>query len=138
MSANSGILDFNKPTKINQGGGFEGGPTGGYVPQMSDADNRKWKAKHINKGKAGERIEIRKAFGPTQILIFVAKDGWNYSEKHEVADHDHNWSRRPNGRPEVGTKGKNVRVSMNGPLKLTWDEYNELTQAIEEAKTLLV
>lgn len=126
------ILDFEKPVKVKIDAGFDGGPTGGYVPQMSVEDARKWKANHFNKGKEGERIEIRKSFKECQILIIVGKDGWNYSTKHEVADvayEDSHW-------PKIGTKGKNVRISLNGPLKLSWAEWDEMVQAVAEAKRL--
>lgn len=131
-----GLIDFTKPARVDAGGGFEDGPVGGYVPQMSAADAQRWKAKQFNLGKENARIELRKTFtgvnngqGNTQVTIFVALDGWDFATKHEhrtakTATSD--WFHKD-------TRGLNVRISMNGPLLLSWEQYRELDSVINEA-----
>lgn len=107
------ILTFDKPKKVrsteehNNTYVSDTNVAGTYVPNMTDADNEKWKAKHI-KG-SDERVEIRKCFrnyqNYSQVLIKVYKDG--------------------------------VKMSMNGTTGMTNAEYEELLLAIQEAKTIL-
>lgn len=51
----------------------DGAPPGVYVPNMSQADRERWKAKRI--GGADRRVEIRKTLGGTQMLMVVRPDG---------------------------------------------------------------
>lgn len=130
------ILDFEKPAKVKIDAQFDGGPPGGYVPQMSQSDAERWKAKHFNKGKVGERIEIRKTFDGAQVFIIVAKAGWNLAAKNEVVDVS-----KPGADKwptwETVTKDYNVRMSMNGPIMMNFATWDMLNQAIAEAKELM-
>lgn len=71
------LLCFDKPKKIrntkehNEMYSSDSGVAGTYVPNMSEEDKNKWKAKHI-KGE-DERIEIRKTINGVQLLIVVYK-----------------------------------------------------------------
>lgn len=68
------LLNFDKPAKVKINAGFDGGPDGGYVPQMSIEDVERWKAKKFNMGKSNARIELRKSFPRvSQVMIFVAE-----------------------------------------------------------------
>lgn len=58
-----------------------------------------------------------------QVVIIVGLDGWEYNSRD---------SRTPNRWGE-SSLGKNVRMSMNGPLKLTMDEWNSINLEIEDA-----
>lgn len=128
-----------KPVKVDVGGGFDGGPEGGYVPQMGAADAQRWKAKQFNLGKENARIELRKTFtginngqGSTQVTMFVALDGWDYAAKYEA--------RTENVKGEwfhTDTRGLNVRMSMNGPLLMTFDQFREIEQIVFEAELYL-
>lgn len=121
------LIDFNKPKKIrsteehNKMYTSDSGVAGTYVPNMSKADREKWKGIHI-KG-TDERIEIRKTFHGVQVLIIVYKNvrftDWSVNRNE--------WCNRHN----------NVRISMNGKLDMTFEEYDELTKVIAEAKELL-
>ena len=126
------LLDFTKPAKVKIDAGFEDGPTGGYVPQMSKSDAQRWKARHFNLGKENARVELRKNFKATQVFIIVALDGWDLAAKHECRDSD-----KMNGYYWKITKGLNVRMTMNGPLLMTFDQFNEINQIVEEAKMFL-
>lgn len=122
-----GLIDFNKPKKIrsteehNQMFSSDSGVAGTYVPNMSDADRKKWRGVHV-KG-TDERIEIRRTIGGTQILIIVYK---SIRYTHWKVNQDE-WYKNHN----------NVRMSMNGKLDMTFDEYDELTKVIAEAKEIL-
>lgn len=123
------LIDFTKPKKVKVDYGFEDGPDGGYMPQMSDDDAKRWKAKIINKGKENARIELRKSFDTAQVFIVVALDGWDLSSKFDYRDPPRDYF--------VSTRGLNVRMSMNGPLKLTFEQFAEFQQAVEEARQIL-
>lgn len=136
------LLDFNPPAKVEIEAGFEDGPTGGYVPQMGEADSRRWKAKKFNIGKPNARIELRKSIGGgvsgrgpvSQVTIFVALDGWDFAKKHEYRrEHDPD----VDGYFHYDTRGYNVRISMNGPILMTFDEFNEINQIVTEARDYL-
>lgn len=134
------LLNFDKPKKVTNDAGFDGGPIGGYVPQMSQTDAERWKAKRFNKGKENDRIEIRKTFtginngqGSTQVTIFVALDGWDFSKKYEYRSDESKGNYF-----HTDTRGLNVRMSMNGPLLMTFEQFGEINQIVEEAKELLI
>ena len=108
------ILSFEKPAKARD---FKThtkmySSSGTYVPNMSEADMEKWKAKHV-KG-ANERVEIRKTVNGTQMLIIV------YKERRDGVDHH-----------------ENVQISTNGKIQLSFTKWQEMTQAIEEARAIL-
>jgi hypothetical protein len=129
------VLSWDKPEKIMSKADwksviFDGGPPGSYIPNMSEKDRLKWKAKFI--GGKYARVEIRKTttkgYG-VQMLIVVSlsgtplcKDSYqSRCQKSEVGkDHD-----------------VNVKLSMNGSAHLTFEELDELTTAIAEARQVL-
>ena len=131
------ILDFEKPAKVKIDVIFDGGPPGGYVPQMSNVDAEKWKAKHFNKGKEGERIEIRKTFEGAQVFIIVAKDGWDLAAKNEHIVQPVQVLNGYSYNRGTCTKGYNVRISTNGAMLMSFAVWGEFVQAIEEAKALM-
>jgi hypothetical protein len=131
---------LTKPAKVKVDAGFDGGPEGGYVPQMSQTDAQRWKAKEFNLGKENARIELRKTFtginngqGSTQVTIFVALDGWDYAAKYE-----HRRERQPGEYMFTDTRGLNVRMSMNGPLLMTFEQFDEINRIVVEATAYLV
>ena len=133
------LISFDKPAKVEIDAGFDGGPVGGYVPQMSEQDSVRWRAKLVNGGKDGARVELKKKFtginngqGSTQVSMIVALDGWDYAAKHEA--------RTANVKGEwfhTDTRGLNVRMSMNGPLLMTFEQFAEINQAVQEAADVL-
>lgn len=125
------LLNFDKPKKVDVGGGFDGGPPGGYLPQMSNEDAGRWKAKAFNLGKENARIELRKTMS-SQVFIIVALDGWDLSAKYEYRKEN------PKGHwHHHDTRGLNVRISMNGPLLMTFEQFVEIHQIVEEAREYL-
>lgn len=87
------ILRWDKPKKKlktdewRESYGFEDGPTGGYVPNMSDADAQSWKAKLVGHTKGRPQVEIRRQCGPSLMLIIVNL-GTGYNYKGYVSDTD--------------------------------------------------
>jgi len=120
-----GILSFDKPQKLRSTEEHSKmyssctGIPGTYVPNMSKTDMERWKAKHI-KGK-DERIEIRKTLQGTQVVIVVYKDirEDSYDSKGWKPGHD------------------NIQISANGKIQMTFQEWNELMMAVQEAKNIL-
>jgi len=129
------LLDFTKPKKVDIECGFDGGPTGGYMPQMSGADAERWKAKKFNIGKENARIELRKSFDSVQLFIIIALDGWDLSKKFEKrADQ---YDEQGNCLYHFDTRGLNVRMSMNGALRMTFEMFDEINQIVNEARVYL-
>lgn len=123
------VLSFDKPKKVlttekhNEKYQSDSGVAGTYVPNMSEKDMKTWRGKHI-KGD-DERVEIRKTIEGTQLLIVVYKNPnpvkYNYNKLEE-------WRKRH----------QDIRMSMNGKLDMTEDEYWEMTEAINEAIEILL
>lgn len=121
------ILNFNAPKKLrsaeehNNTYQSDSGIAGTYVPNMSQEDMNSWKAKHI-KG-SDERIEIRKSIRDTQLLIVV------YKKARKTISND--WRDKKNDHNDV-------RISMNGKLDMTYDEYYDMYEGIREATEILL
>ena len=121
------ILSFEKPEKIrsteehNKMFSSDCGVAGTYVSNMSEEDRKKFKAKHI-KGE-DERIEIRVEMG-SNILIIIYKNP-------KVVKYDfHNYK-------EYAKNHKNIQISTNGKLDVSFEHLENLKQAINEAKQIL-
>ena len=116
------ILDFNKPNKIrkteehNDYYSSDSMVPGTYVPNMSNEDIEKWKAKLKYKNTDHPQIEIRK----DSFVIVVAYNGYKY--KH----YDRN-----------ETRDINVHIASAGPIQLTFEEWKEMKIAVLEAKEIL-
>jgi hypothetical protein len=124
------LLDFEKPVKIhtteehNKMYSSSADAAGTYVPNMSKEDMLKWKAKHITG--ENERIEIHKTIDGVQVVIIVYKKArpvlkYDYKKKEE-------WDKRH----------QSVRMSMNGKLDMTWDNWFDMEQAVKEAFEILL
>lgn len=123
MSIKSKILCFDKPKQIRnfgEGSSFDGGPIDGYEKNYSYEDQKKFLAKHINKGKDSERIEIRTTLW-SDLVVIVSKD----------------MSQLPGCPFGQSWKDKNVKISANGPFLMTFQELDNLHAAIEEAKNII-
>jgi len=89
-------------------------PPGVYIPNMSKEDRRKWKAKLVGKRSGDLTVEIRRECGS----LVAIKVGTVRQGKTILVDYD-------------------IAISANGPIWLTLVEWDEMQQAIEEAKTEL-
>lgn len=123
------ILDFTKAIKCS----YKQGQTNPALKAAAAEDARKWKAQRVvnSAGLNGsDFIEIRKTFGgmgSINVLIIVAKDGWTLPP-HETRKPDR-WGR--------STQGLNVRISMNNPAMMTFEQFEEISVVVEEAKDIL-
>jgi len=135
---NNYILCFDVPKKIrtteehNKMFMSDSGVNGTYVPNMSKDDMLKWKAKHI-KGEH-ERIEIRKTFKGTQLLIIVYK-------KEFLPPYPKAPRNSEEGKKEIydwNNRHEKVVISMNGKLSLSLAEVTEMHSAITEAVYMLI
>lgn len=124
------ILSFEKPQKVrstkehNETYSSDSGVAGTYVPNMTEEDMKKWKAKHI-KGD-DERIEIRKTFEGVQVLAVVYKNPKDVSWENKKSIND--WYSRH----------KDIRISMNGKLNLSYDDWFDMQEAIKEAFEIML
>jgi hypothetical protein len=115
------ILSFDKPKKTlstdehNYKYSSDSGIAGTYVPNMSNADMKVFKAKHI--GGIDERIEIRVLLNQVSIVIKV------FSRKRKSKDY---WKSH-----------NHIQLSMNGKLDVTFEEWSKVLQAIDEAKQIM-
>ncbi len=123
------ILDFTKPIKCSH----KQGQINPALAAAAKEDARKWKAIRVvnSAGRNGnDFIEIRKTFsgiGVSNVLIVVAKDGWTLPP-HETRKPDR-WGR--------STQGLNVRMSMNSPAMMTFEQFEEIAAVVAEAKAIL-
>ena len=125
------ILNFDKPKKVHSTEKHnimfmsDSGIDGTYVPNMSEEDKNKWKAKHITGD--DERIEIRKTIDSVQLLVVVYK-------KAKKVD----WNKGNCNRDEYYKRHQNIHMSMNGKLDMTWDNWWDLQGAVIEASEILL
>lgn len=123
------ILDFTRPIKCS----YKQGQINSALKDAAEVDAKNWKATRVinSAGRNGnDFIEIRKTFdgiGSSNVLIIVAKDGWTLPP-HETRKPDR-WGR--------STQGLNVRMSMNAPAMMTFEQFEEIAAVVEEAKAIL-
>ena len=131
--------------------GFEDGPTGGYMPNMSDEDAAKWKAKLTGTKLGFPQVEIRKSLKGACQLTCIVNLGAGYNYKYSRALSEKYHGKTPTDFPGWGinqaeidaraardsTAGIQVHLSLNGPAQLTFDEMAELNEAVLEAKAYL-
>ena len=122
------VLNWDKPKKVQttqewkEGYGFEGGPTGGYMPNMSDEDAKSWKAKVTGTKIGFPIVEIRKQCRNGTLLFIIVSLGGGFKYKW----YDSNQ-----------TTGVNVHMSANGPIWLDFAEMTEMQQAVAEGEARL-
>jgi hypothetical protein len=127
----SSVVCWDKPKKVsstkehNEKHSSDSGVAGTYVPNMSKEDMLKWKGTLKAKNTDHPFVELRKTFSRdgqySQALVIVAHNGYTY--KHD--------------KPE-NSRSTNVRISLNGPAALTFDELEDMNWAIKEARTYLL
>jgi len=121
------LLSFDKPKKVvsteehNEKHMSDSGIAGTYVSNMSKEDSLKWKAKHI-KGN-DERIEIRKMFNCGVSMVMIV-----YKNPKKAVESGNGWNRG----------NQDIRISMNGKLDLTWDDFLDINEAGKEALEILL
>lgn len=150
MEESMTVLMWDKPKKVRskkeweEHTGFDGGPTGGYAPNMSDDDANRWKAKLVGTKTGFPQVEIRKAAGSALMTIIVNLGyGYNYKQYTVTDDRDYAKSRYSDREAEFyrliarSTSGINVHVSANGPMQMTFADIEDMQSAIDEAKAAL-
>lgn len=90
---------------------------GTYVPNMSNEDIAKWKAKRVGFKAGHPQIEIRK-----DTAVIVVSLGGGYRYKHYT--------------PEE-TRKVNIHIASAGPIQWTFNEFNDFVGAVQEARTIL-
>ena len=119
------LINWDKPKKIrptkehNKMYSSDCDVDGTYVPNMSRGDEKKWKGILKTHKDKTRQVELRKTFESAQLLIIVG-DGYGYDYKYYKRD------------PKF-----DMHVSMNGPLQLTFDQFNEIYQVVREAQDKL-
>jgi hypothetical protein len=121
-----GLLCFDKPKKAhstedhNIACSSDCGIPGTYVPNMSREDRAEWKGKIVGKKKGCPQVEIRK----DSFVTVIGLNGYNYK-----------WYRV--GDKSSDTSGLNIHVASAGPIQMTFKDWEEWNQVIEEAKEIL-
>lgn len=114
------VLDFDKPKKLrpfNEHADYYSSDTniaGTYVPNMSEDDRLKWKAKHIQG--ADPRVEIRKT-------VVGKETGEKYGHSAQVL--------------LIVRSDFSVTMSANSRMIFGLVEWGELLKAVKEARDLL-
>jgi hypothetical protein len=108
-------------------------------------DNEKgWLAKHI-KGD-DEHIEIRKTFEGVQLLVVVYKNPFQSGKpvfpEYDGGSKDFYWEQAnmfySADHKNYAKRHQNVKISMNGKLHLTWNDWWDLTEVVKEALEILL
>lgn len=86
------ILRWDVPKKVKtveqwrESYGFDGGPAGGYMPNMSEADQLSWKAKITGKKLGYPQVEIRKTTERGRQVAIIVNLGLGYNYKYYRAE----------------------------------------------------
>ena len=136
-------LNWDKPKKVlstdawRESYGFEDGPHGGYVPNMSHEDAISWKAKITGTKLGYPQVEIRKSANEGQLLMIVnLGDGYNYKHYRVIPEEKY---RSVPFFDLMGssTAGKCVHMSLNGPATLSYEDSISLGEIVQEAMDAL-
>jgi hypothetical protein len=124
------ILMWNKPEKIMsvedwQAISADNVPLGVYQPNMSEDDKERWKAKLVGHKVGRPHVEIRKSAKGTQIFLLVSLGG---GYKYRGCCPDSKWN---------STIGTNLHFALNGSARLTFKDWEDMQQAVDEAKAVL-
>jgi hypothetical protein len=144
------LLEFEKPKKLRSSKEHnarymsDSGVAGTYVPNMSDVDMNKWKAKHI-KGD-DERIEIRKTIKGVQLLIIVYKKPYQPPKpefpEYDGGSKDFYWEQANvfynQDCKRYAKRHNDIQISMNGKLDLTFDNFWDIQEVVREAIEILL
>lgn len=106
------LLYFESVKKIRPAG--DSAP---YESNISEQDRLKFRAKHI-KG-ADERVEIRTGQFGSETLVIVCKNAKHHGRYFAYDDHE------------------NIRISANGKMHFTFNDFALLNQAVQEARAVL-
>jgi hypothetical protein len=151
-----GVLQWDRPKRAmpkeewKEAYGFDGGPVGGFMPNMSKQDAERWKAKLSGTRTGFPQVEIRRQCGPSLMLIIVNL-GAGYSYKGRTPAYDveatSRWTSARGGMKAMSmidalanqpiTCGTQIHVSMNGPSLMDFDEMADMQRAIAEARSAL-
>jgi hypothetical protein len=134
-----GLLFWDKPEKVMSTEKWksisaDGAPPGVYLPNMTDEDAERWKAKIKYAKTDHPQVEIRKTVRGSQMVLIVALDGWTYRPSGHVVGETREGE--SNYRHHA-TEGYQVRMSVNGPLWWKWPDFLDLTIAVHEARNVL-
>lgn len=124
------VLDFEKPKrarsteKHNSTYSSDTGVAGTYVPNMSEKDMRKWKAKKV--GGDDPRVEVRKTVSGSDPMLAKKLAGRGYA----FAGHC-------SAQVLIIVRVKGVVMSGNGRMVFDNKTWGELHAAVAEAQALL-
>ena len=110
----------------------------------SEEDKNKWKAVHIKSD--DERIEIRKTIGGVQLKVIVYKNEFQPSKpefpEYDGGGKDFYWEQANilyhNACKNYAKRHQNVRLSANGKLDMTCDDWWDLSDVVKEALEILI
>ena len=125
------ILDWNKPEKVMttkewKSISADNAPQGVFVPNMSEEDRLKWKAKFF--GGEDPRVEVRKSFQFTKKSGEYEKIGERKFEKYNSYTCQMCLMIRLDD-----TYQPNVLISANGKMAMSYEDVRNLDLAIKEA-----
>jgi len=103
----------------------DGAPPGVYVSNMSEDDRQRWRAKLIGQSVGHPSVEIRKTAGAAQVVIVVTLGG--FREKGVI---------RSDGFM-IRQRHHNIKISQGGAASYSWEDWEDMKQAIEEARQIL-
>jgi len=121
-----GILSWEKPKRVRSKEehakiSADGAPPGVYVPNMSEDDQLKWKAKLVGVKVGYPQVEIGKTFRGNGLVILVSL-GNGYQYKYYKREE---------------TKGLNIHLASSGPQQMTFQDFEDMNVAVQEAKEAL-
>lgn len=118
-----GIISWDKPRKIhstkdhNEMYSSDCDVPGTYMPNMSKDDIKKWKGRVVGAKIGSPQVEIRKNY-----MLVIVSLGGGYQHKFYTREK---------------TVGINLHISMAGPTQLTFQDWDDMKAAVDEARQKL-
>ena len=128
------VLCWEKPKKVMSkeewaGNQADSAPPGTYMPNMSDEDRAKWKAKLVGQKVGFPQVEIRK----DSTVIIVSLTGYKYKHYDTRRSQENLTKARKYDKNASFADWPVIHFASAGPMQMTYQELDELQAAISEA-----
>ena len=108
-------------------------PPGTFMPNMSEADRMRWKAKLVGTTKGFPQVELRR----DSTVIILSLKGYKYKYYDTRQSPENIEKARKYDRKTDPSTWATIRIASAGPMALTFDEYKEMQAAVNEGLGML-
>lgn len=132
------VLTWDKPKPIMSKADWsanqaDSAPPGTYMPNMSEADRMRWKAKLVGTTKGFPQVELRR----DSTVIVLSLKGYKYKYYDTRRSFENIEKAKKYSRNVDPSEWATIHIASAGPMQLTMDEFKEMETAITEGLGML-